>query len=1201
MSNMISVASGFQYSVNIGYDLNNNDKIKNFIPTKAALDLLEDILLSTRITSTERARILIGAYGKGKSHIVLMILSILLKKDKRLFKKLLNKVKVESPQLYDLIINYYESNNKILPVVITGSSTSLTQAFLLALQRTLSDNDMMDIMPETNYKAACTVINRWKVDYPETYNRLIDSLDTPVDDFISQLEAYDSEAYGVFEQIYPSLTSGSMFNPFLGFDVVELYESATRSLKAHGYTGIYVVYDEFSKYLEANITKASVSDTKMLQDFAEKCNRSGSLQMHLMLISHKEISNYIDKLPKQKVDGWRGVSERFKHIPLINNFSQTYEVIGSVIQKNNNWDGFIAAHSNEFISLFQKYSNHPLFADINSDGLLNTLYSCYPLHPVSMFILPRLSEKVAQNERTLFTFLSADGNATLQSFLFYYDDSKLEMITPDIIYDYFEPLFRKELYEGPIHKIYILATSILGQLENGSLESKLVKTIALIYILEQYEKIKPTAGELADIYSVRYTVDEIKNAINTLVEQKYLMYLKRSNHYLQLKQSSGVDIRAQIQNTIESQRMKVSVSSTLNEVNFDNYLYPSRYNDEYEMTRYFSFKFIPENLMASVTSQSTHSDSDGYVYGILPDSAESMNGLKEKLLVKSTGCEQEIYVLPKHYQDIDAVVREYSAVMHLRNEAANDAVLFDEYEVIYEDLREVITDFIASYSHPEYYKAHFIYDGRERQIIRKAALSELLSAICCKVFPKTPAINNEAINKNEITSIATNSRSKIVSALLRNELEENLGLSGTGQEVSIMRSTLIRPNILEQSNGLVRINLHPSDTKLENLLSTIKDFVEEARQVEAISFAELYKRLTSAEYGIGLREGTIPIYLAAVLHDYKKNVIISDRVGQISINADALLQINADPVSYSLSYIDWDPEKEAFVKELEKYYAQYIIESEKNNSQYDYVINAMRRWYLGLPRYSKECKDNPNGGKIATRYQALLKALRQSGNSYHTLFVKLPEACKYQQFNAGLADTIFKAKEFYDHLIDDLKKSLVKYVKETFTISQREKVSNKDSLTSILEEWCDSLDPAAFDYIFPNGTERCITLFRTIANDDETFIVRLAKTLTDLRIEDWDDSFISKFKDALVECKKTAEAFRHSSTTEAVEAVTSGYQIAFINSDGQAITKNFDHVDRSRRSQLLYNQITAAISSMGTSITEQEKRQVLMEILQKLF
>ncbi len=39
MSQMISVASGFQYSVNIGYDLNSDEKLKNFIPTKSALKL----------------------------------------------------------------------------------------------------------------------------------------------------------------------------------------------------------------------------------------------------------------------------------------------------------------------------------------------------------------------------------------------------------------------------------------------------------------------------------------------------------------------------------------------------------------------------------------------------------------------------------------------------------------------------------------------------------------------------------------------------------------------------------------------------------------------------------------------------------------------------------------------------------------------------------------------------------------------------------------------------------------------------------------------------------------------------------------------------------------------------------------------------------------------------------------------------------
>lgn len=176
---------------------------------------------------------------------------------------------------------------------------------------------------------------------PETFQTFESSIDKPVSAFIEDLLNFDITAYEQFERIYPSLTAGSAFNPFLGFDVVELYGSVAKSLQEYGYTGLYVVYDEFSKYLEANITEASLSDTKMLQDFAEKCNRSGSTQLHLMLISHKEIANYIDKLPKQKVDGWRGVSERFRHIHLNNNFSQTYEIIASVIQKQPElWQAF---------------------------------------------------------------------------------------------------------------------------------------------------------------------------------------------------------------------------------------------------------------------------------------------------------------------------------------------------------------------------------------------------------------------------------------------------------------------------------------------------------------------------------------------------------------------------------------------------------------------------------------------------------------------------------------------------------------------------------------------------------------------------------------------------------------------------------------------------------------------------------------------
>ena len=644
MRDMISVASGFQYSVNIGYDLGSDNKLKSFIPTKSALSLLEDILLSVNPTSSDRARVLIGAYGKGKSHIVLTILSILMKRDLTLFEKLMPKIE-ENPRLYQLIQNYYESENKILPVVISGSNTSLTQAFLLSLQRTLSEHDLLSAMPETNYKAAISVIKRWQKDFPETFEKFLNGLDDPVEVFIDRLGNYDVAAYGAFEQVYPSLTAGSAFNPFLGFDVVELYESVAKSLKSKGYTGLYVVYDEFSKFLEANIVDASVSDTKMLQDFAEKCCRSGSLQLHLMLISHKEISNYIDKLPKEKTDGWRGVSERFKHIHMNNNFSQTYEIISSVIQhKEPIWGTFCDEHARDFEALFSRYQKHQMFMDAQGE-IETAIRGCFPLHPVSTFILPRLSERVAQNERTLFTFLSAEGTATLAVFLDEYEDN-FTLVTPDLIYDYFEPLLKKEVYAGDIHDTFVLTSTILNQIPEDTLGSKIIKTISLIYILGQFERLNPTKEQIIGIYSGTYELSEIEQAISDLIEKEFVIYIKRSNDYLRLKQTSGVDIQQKIHDQIESQSGKITTKDVLNGSNFDNYMYPTRYNDDHEMTRFFAFQFISS---AEVTVdvdwnlKSESIDADGIIYGIIP---ENETQLKKITKIDDTLLNRDISDIP---------------------------------------------------------------------------------------------------------------------------------------------------------------------------------------------------------------------------------------------------------------------------------------------------------------------------------------------------------------------------------------------------------------------------------------------------------------------------------------------------------------------------------------------------------------------------
>ena len=60
------------------------------------------------------------------------------------------------------------------------------------------------------------------------------------------------------------------------------------------------------------------------------------------------------------------------------------------------------------------------------------------------------------------------------------------------------------------------------------------------------------------------------------------------------------------------------------------------------------------------------------------------------------------------------------------------------------------------------------------------------------------------------------------------------------------------------------------------------------------------------------------------------------------------------------------------------------------------------------------------------------------------------------------------------------------------------------------------------------------------------------------------------------------------------------YKIITINENGEEEVKSFDRVEYSRRAELLYRDITGAISDMGQSISEQEKRQVLFEILENL-
>lgn len=1210
LKDKIEVSKGFQTSVNIAYDIHNENKVSSFIPTISSLDIFEDVLLSTAPNSTDRARILIGAYGRGKSHIILVLLSLLFQKDKKQFGRLLEKMKVNNPRLYEYTNEYLDSSRKLLPIIISGSSTSLTQSFLLALQQALSQNNLTDIMPETHFRASLNTIESWKNDYPETYNKFLDSLGEPIDNFMLALKEYNVQAYEKFIELYPALTSGSTFNPFLGFDVVELYEKVVEKLKDKGYDGVYIIYDEFSKYLESSIANATISDIKLLQDFAEKCVRSEKKQMHLMLICHKDISNYIDNnLPKEKVDGWRGVSGRFKHINLHNNFSQMYEIISEVIiKKQPTWNTFLQEHKPKFDDLEKRYTNNGLLDSNDVSGVKAAIVGCYPLQPISTFILPRLSEKVAQNERTLFTFLSSEEKFSLSAFL---DNAEgdFPMLTPDYLYDYFEPLFRKEPYTSDIHKMYKLTSNILQKVDPESIGAKIVKAISLIYIVEQFEKLPPIYDVIVDAFrdSVNDT-KEISKALEDLINKDCIVYLKRSNNYLKLKESSGIDIPGEIGKQIEKTSATLSVKDILNQSSFDSYMYPTRYNDEHEITRYFDFLFIDSKEFWSVEDWNlkiSNTMADGVVYAIIPESAEEIKKIKKVLADGNLNHNRIVFCIPRKFKSIEKIAFEYKAVTELKALVVDDDLLSDEYDIYIEDLEEVITSFIFSYARPENSGCDYYYNGVRQRLYRKAQMSALLSDICEATYPHAPTINNESINKNVLPTVAINSRAKLLNGLLNTSLDINLGLSGTGQDVSIMRSTLIQTGILINADLSPQLNINPADINTGYMLHTIQEFFAEAGINGEQSFQILYDRLTLPEYGIGLKTGVIPIYVAVVLHMNRTNIVIKNGNSEVKLSSELLTSINDNPQNYSVILEDWNEEKATYLANLEQIFGQYIHEQEKAYNSFAYIVYAMNRWYMSLPKYAKEMSHTYLGSnarepfkKVSSSHVRLIKSLKQLDNinPREYLFEKVFSVFGLDGFHADvIIDSITQTKQEYDSSVSRLLKSLIYDTKALFTPKGS---SVHGSLTSIIQDWYNSLKETTIQHLFTNNENHTLELMKSITNDENSFIQRLAKAITALRVEDWNEATIKTFNGDLAQFKRAVEEF--DSQEVSTDNFSDTYKLITTNSDGKEVVKSFSRTEYTERAKLLLNEIVNSIDEMGQSISEQEKRQVLIEILEKL-
>ena len=894
------------------------------------------------LENKEQATLLVGPYGKGKSHLLLIFLAVLslerTQENAEIINKLIEKIsKVD--EVGDNVANQIEKiwdKDRFLPVLITDTTGDLKQAFLYGLNDALKREKLLDLIPDTYYSIALERIDDWENNYFETYEvfeREISQRGVSISGLKADLKMYSKEALELFKSIYPRVTAGSEFNPMVVSDVLPLYKSTSEKLvEEYKYSGIYIVFDEFSKFIESQNGMAVGTNMKLLQDICELATDLQNAQVYFTMVAHKSIKEYGKYLSQDIINSFTGIEGRIIEKYFITSSKNNYELIKNAIIKKDDMLSYIP-HYEMLLgsSALREYYQLPAFRSnfIESEFDSIILKGCYPLNPIASYLLLNVSEKIAQNERTLFTFISNDEPHSMARFVAEHSKEMEWSIGADLIYDYFSSLLKKEISNEYVHNIWLSAEYAIEKCESED-QKKIIKALAIVLIVNKEDEIPATDKYLR----LCVNVGDSAQTINEL-EEKRLIYKKRATGCFVFKTRAGSELRSEIKRQREIKGDNVNYSQALLNVTGKYHIIPRKYNTVHMMTRFFVNQYMNVDDFLNIDSAEAllgDCTGDGKVITLF-----SFIGIKQEVVKRHLHDLAEprlVVVCPKRGLKAQIQLKDYEIIQELRDNQAftsDNEILKKELPLLLEDIITELELLISGVYEDDTDTRVLYFDGEK---VRNAKVGNEETAVneCCEnVFTKTPVINNEMVNRSVIGTAQTRkARINIIQALLSHEDTKEF-YEGSSQEATVYRSLFCVTNI---------INDLPDDN-VNDMLQEIHEFVDSCSDTK-VSMAVLITQLTSAPYG--MRSGLIPFYLAYVLANRREDIIVYFTDKEIQLSADIIVNMCEQPEDYAIYISKEDLQKEKYISELNILFQVADNRNLSANRIKDIFI-CMQRWF----------------------------------------------------------------------------------------------------------------------------------------------------------------------------------------------------------------------------------------------------------------
>ncbi len=1206
---LIKTAPRFHRAIHARYDLRHPDTVEHFVPTYNATASIAAILRGTQAGGTQRAHVLYAAYGSGKSHLA-VALAALLEKPEELrpsVHRLVESIAGTDEHTGEMARAYLERDMRLLPVVLSGNEGDLDIALLRALSRSLNDAGLGDIHLSTRFEAALNTIARWHDSYPDMIDRLAlllsEQFDLTPDELLEGFEAHDPQAFEVFQDVYSRLTGGAVFDPFVGQSPELVFRDVARQIQDFGYQGIVVLWDEFGRYLESRAAQAFSDEAASLQNFAEACNYSSEEQLHLVLITHKELQGYAAALPKTYQQEWSRIEGRFQRHDISTDPYLAYRLIDFALEQTDQKrvDALLAPE----VDLLVRWSEEKrLFGMMSSEAIAQLIRGTWPLHPLTVFALPHISSRVAQNERTLFTFLTADEPNSL-SRVFRpdsLDDMSELWVRPDVLWDYFEDAVRLDIGGVGAHRYWSGVANALEKVAEGDvLATTLIKTLGVLLLCAEGTSVKPDTELLC--WAVGADTEEQRGAVVTTLDnlrrRKVIIHRQIDEHWTFIS-GSDINFEERIADVLERVNPSpAQLRRILQEHTPAPHTLARRYNQEHAMIRFFTglYRWPHELENAPWDTQLERSQADGLVVYVLAKDDLSWRQALEAL----QAYERVIYVFPREADfliSLEGVLREIFGLLEISNDPTlkqheDRARIQREIDWLLEDARTRLTRLIATLTDPREGKSLWITveDGTAQMfpVHSVGQTTRIASDICERVFWQTPRFNNEGLNVFKPSTQQIGAAQKTIDALFANPPDETFGMEGRGPEILALNTLLKLPGILRQNEkGEWTIGRPDEDTLLAKVWDCIAGYVDQCQTEQGLPVEPLIRQLMSPPYGI--RPGVIPVLLAAVLRHHLMVLTIRENGRAVTpIDGKLLTSMVFNPSHYSIEIGEWNETLENVWRALVERFNAYTHENERKQQPLTILRVSLLRWLQSLPPF---CRDTRQISEEAQAFRDLVRKAQME--PARALFEDLPQLLQIDEDTSReeIAARLDMLVTEINNAYLDLQRRLDVFAIEVFGQAGQ----YPDGLNA-MRAWLKRLQSAngksISEYRFGSlVTQDLIDAVLSASGSDGMFWDRASVAVLGVKLRDWNDGSEERFCEKLRAAQDEVEREVHQLLEEdAVVAVS--IQLP----DDQARNYRFRFSEMSAHGRRLLQNFKGTLEIAGRSLPVDEKRKIALAFL----